>query len=162
MENWKTIEGFDEYEVSDLGRVRRAVAGINTHIGRILKPNTVTNGYRQVRLQRNGKPKNELLHRLVAKAFLPNPSNLPEVNHIHGKHDDAVSNLEWRTTIGNQQHAAQNGLKGEGVYFNKNSQKWRAYYYPTPYKEKHLGYFITKEQALAARNKAVTGMGFIL
>ena len=42
MENWKTIEGFDEYEVSDLGRVRRAVASINTHIGRILKPNTVT------------------------------------------------------------------------------------------------------------------------
>ncbi len=56
--------------------------------------------------------KSVLLHRIIAKAFIPNPDNLPEVNHIDGnKANNAVSNLEWCTAKQNSQHALINGLR---------------------------------------------------
>lgn len=62
-------------------------------------------GYRIIRLSKESTSKGFLVHRLVAKAFIPNPENLPEVNHIDGRHDNnCVENLEWVTSSQNKLH----------------------------------------------------------
>ena len=84
-EKWTT--GFDYY-VSDLGHVKNKY-------GRILKPEIRT-GYYSVDLMKNGKRYKFRIHRLVAEAFIPNPDNLPQVNHKdEDKLNNEASNLEW-------------------------------------------------------------------
>ena len=92
-EIWCPIKGFENiYEVSDQGRVRSLKFGKE----RILKPALTTQGYLIVGLCKNGEIKQCLVHRLVALAFIPNPDNLPEVNHKdENKENNSVQNLEW-------------------------------------------------------------------
>ena len=89
IEEFRDIPGYEGvYEVSNLGRVRRN--------GRILKPTNDRGGYLFVNLCKNGTRKTVKIHRLVAYAFLPNPQNLPQINHIdEDKTNNAVDNLEW-------------------------------------------------------------------
>lgn len=90
MEVWKVIDGYsDRYEVSNYGRVRSKDMVVNGRLqnchnkkGRILKPHTDKEGYKGVILCVNQKRKTFRLHRLVAAAFIPNPENLPEIDHI--------------------------------------------------------------------------------
>ena len=90
-EQWKTIQGYENYEVSSEGDIRNKK-------GKILKPGKNSCGYLYVVLYKNGKRKNFLVHRLVAIAFIPNPENKPTVNHIdENKENNDVSNLEWMT-----------------------------------------------------------------
>lgn len=91
MEIWKTIEGYPNYMVSNLGRVK----SLNYGKEKLLKPGF--NGrYYFVYFCKEGKQKNYKVHRLVAQAFIPNPNNLPEVNHIdENKTNNRVDNLEW-------------------------------------------------------------------
>lgn len=92
MEEWKTIEGYENYEVSTAGQVR------NKKTGKILKQWKNNRGYLKVNLCKNGKQKCFSVHRLVAIHFITNPHNLPEVNHINeNKEDNSVDNLEWCT-----------------------------------------------------------------
>ena len=150
LEQWKTITGFANYEVSNQGRVRRSG-------GKILSISTNPKGYSQVTLYTGGKQITQRVHVLVAKTFIPNPLSLPEVNHIEGDQKDncAVSNLEWRSGWGNKQHASQNGLgRGSGVRLYKRTGRWVAEYSPVG-KRKHLGYFATQEQATQARQTAM-------
>ena len=92
MEVWKEIHGYNErYEVSNYGRVRSNDMIVNGRLenchhkkGRILKPYTDKEGYKGVVLCVNQKRKTFRLHRLVAAAFIPNPDNLPEIDHIDG------------------------------------------------------------------------------
>jgi hypothetical protein len=78
---------------------------------RFLTPSINTNGYVQIKLWKDGKYKYTSVHRAIATAFIPNPDNKKEVNHINGiKHDNRVENLEWTTRSENIQHAANSGL----------------------------------------------------
>lgn len=105
MIEWRPIgetEGL--YEVSSAGDVRRA------ENKRILKSFLNHKGYPNVVMHKDGKPISSTVHRLVAKAFIPNPDQLPQVNHIDlNKQNNAVSNLEWITNDGNMHHAVMNG-----------------------------------------------------
>ena len=87
------------YQVSNLGRVSSR--------GRLLNPWTHNMGYYAVTLFRDGNAEKKLVHRLVADAFIPNPDNRPQVNHINGnKRDNRVENLEWCTNRENALHNA--------------------------------------------------------
>lgn len=106
MEIWKDIEGYENlYQVSNYGRVRSVDRYVNylrggkrLMKGKIIKQTSTTLGYKQVKLCKDGKSKNNLIHRLVAESFIPNQYNLPEVNHIdENKSNNRVDNLEWVT-----------------------------------------------------------------
>ncbi|AYJ76043.1 putative HNH endonuclease [Bacillus phage BSP14] len=110
IETWKNLKGIidngDNYAVNPQGQVK------NVLTEKLLKPTCNGNGYLGVALSLNGKVKRHLLHRVVAKAFIPNPEGLPEVNHLDGdKSNCAVRNLEWTTRSRNQQHAVNTGLQ---------------------------------------------------
>lgn len=89
-EIWKPIEGFEGfYEVSNKGRIR------TLRTNKIITPKNIK-GYSGVRLYANGKDHQLYIHRIVAKAFIPNPLNLPEVNHKdENTRNNCVDNLEW-------------------------------------------------------------------
>ncbi len=134
-EIWKDIEGYEGYyQVSNLGRVRsltrevRCGNSIRVFRERIRKPQIMSKGYYQLALLKNGKDKRFLIHRLVAYAFIPNPENKTEVNHINGvKTDNNVENLEWVTSRENSIHAVHTGLhnaiKGERHANSKLNRK---------------------------------------
>lgn len=123
-EEWKDIEGYEGfYQISNFGRVKSFVV---TKKGRIRK-GVPALGYPQVQLKGygNGTFETGKIHRLVALAFIPNPDNLPEVNHIKGNRGDCRAwRLEWSTASDNMKHAyrvlgKKNNLenqKGEGHY----------------------------------------------
>lgn len=103
-EVWKPIRGYvGYYEVSNFGRVRSLDRWITYKDGRkifyksvILQPAIATNGYYTVVLRKNNKSHTKTVHRLVAEAFIPNPQNLPEVNHKDfNKLNNFIGNLEW-------------------------------------------------------------------
>lgn len=97
IEIWRDIKDYEGlYQVSNFGRVRSLGNGnSNRSKVKILKPGN-TRGYLRVCLCKDGKEKNFLVHRLVAEAFIPNPLNLPQVNHkSEDKKDSRVENLEW-------------------------------------------------------------------
>jgi len=118
VETWKPIEGFSGYDISSLGRVRtywthpkNSGMGRNWMLGTtpVIKQITggvATNGYSKVELRRNGKAFHLRVHRLVAKAFIANPENHPEVGHKNAvRHDCRAANLEWTTRRDNMIHS---------------------------------------------------------
>lgn len=120
-EIWKDIEGYSNYQISNLGRVKSKERYTNVGIKniekvlrkeRILKPQYNTKKYFQVILyDEKQKPKTFKVHRLVAEAFIPKINGKEQVNHINGiKTDNRVENLEWVTDIENKRHAIENGL----------------------------------------------------
>ncbi len=111
-EIWKDIDGYESvYQISNLGRVRSLRDCNQKPREKILSPYKSHNGYLQINLVRREKKSTFKLHRLVAQAFIPNPENKPEVNHIDGnKSNNHISNLEWCTHSENMQHAVKSGL----------------------------------------------------
>jgi len=95
-----------KYELNKKGQV------FSVRSNKFLKPQLKTNGYLSVSFCENGKVKQHLVHRLVAKKYLPNPKNLPEVNHKNGiKIDNRLENLEWVSKSENEKHSYKVGLK---------------------------------------------------
>jgi hypothetical protein len=135
-EQWKPIRGYEGlYEVSNMGRVKsldqvsyRSNGITMCYIrqkGRLLKGRLVGSKkkkqYLGVLLCRNGKQENKKIHRLVAEAFIPNPNNYPQIDHIDGnKTNNTVSNLEWVTNEENMRRSWEKGLRS---YCGENSPR---------------------------------------
>jgi hypothetical protein len=115
-ERWLPAVGYENwYEVSDLGCVRRVRGGSGARLGlRVLYCNPA--GYLSLCLYREGCRSYELIHRIVAKAFLgPCPPGKREINHLDGnKSNNRPENLEWVTPKEQQRHASFLGLKARG------------------------------------------------
>ena len=129
-EIWKVINNYNGYyEVSNFGRVRSITRKIErtdpnnsnkkmlfTYKGKLIPFWITKKGYCRCTLNINGNKKNHLVHQLVAKSFLKNENNKPQVNHINCiKTDNTVENLEWVTNTENHLHAKENGL----LYYQK-------------------------------------------
>ncbi len=115
-ENFKIIHGYDNlYCVNQYGKV--ISPSYVDKSGKLRKQKELSvvkrgKGYCCVGLMKNGKQEHISLHRLVAEAFIPNPLELPQVNHKDGnKENNHVSNLEWCTNQENIIHAFKKGLK---------------------------------------------------
>ena len=108
-EEWRDIVGYEGlYKVSNKGRVKR-LQGKGCKQERILKPGKNRGGYLRVKFWKDGKGINYKVHRLVAQAFIPNPQDLPEINHKdENKENNCVENLEWITHKENINHGTRN------------------------------------------------------
>lgn len=114
-----------DYQISTFGRVKSTKDGHE----RILKPFVDKDGYLNIAFSKNRHVKKFKIHRLVALAFIPNPNNKPQVNHVFGnKMDNYVDNLEWCTDVENNHHAITIGLrkshKGTGRKLTDEQVAW--------------------------------------
>lgn len=117
-EIWAPVKGYEGfYEVSDTGKVKgidRMVVsknGLTRKKGIEIKTRVNNDGYIEVRLSKDSRTTTTFIHILIAKAFIPNPFNKSEVNHINGiKTDNRIENLEWSTHSENMKHAYKMGL----------------------------------------------------
>lgn len=113
----KVIPEFDRYLISQDGTVHSCVIGRGKKARnsgqpqRIIKPVKDTTGYLVVCLTDGTIKRNRSIHRLLAQGWIPNPNNLPHVNHIDGdKLNNALGNLEWVSVLGNTTHAIDMGM----------------------------------------------------
>lgn len=123
IEEWRPVPGYEGlYEASNTGKV----ASLNyngTGARRELKPIKKHHGYMVVRLYRKGEWKAIRLHRVIAKTFIPNAGNLPEINHIdEDPSNNAVSNLEWCTHKYNSTYGGHNKRISEALTNGKLSK----------------------------------------
>ena len=151
-EQWRDIEGFPDYMVSSLGRVKSRPRPRTR--GGILKQYMTTTGYWGIALWSDAKKKKPAkVHRLVAEAFIPNPDNKPYVDHIDGvPSHNFVSNLRWCTRSENMQNQKSNpgsSSQFKGVSFHKLTKKWRANI-RIDGNLKYLGLFENEEDAARA------------
>jgi hypothetical protein len=119
LKKWYPIKGYEDlYEITTTGEIK-GIDRIIIHSngkrqfikGRNIKVRKNNFGYFDTRLYKNGEKKSAFVHRLLAETFIPNPLNLPYVNHRNGiKSDNRIENLEWVSASGNAKHAYDMGL----------------------------------------------------
>ena len=151
-ERWGSVNGYLNYEVSWLGRVRNATTG------RILKARTSPHGYQRVDLYIDGKQKTHTIHQLVAREWVSNPGEKPFVDHIDGdRTNNHFENLRYATHTENARNACKTSKPTssihKGVDYNKQAGAWRARF-RTPGKRILLGYFASEREAAKAYNTA--------
>jgi hypothetical protein len=165
IESWRHVKGFKGYyKVSNCGRVKGLTrkAKYSNHIRTLNEAIIVApinaKGYREIKLCKDGKVKYTKVHILVAEAFIPNPLNLPQVNHKKGiKIDNRQTELEWMTNRQNCIHyrlEQKTSSKYVGVMWNPKANKWIARIKVNG-KNIHLGTFEIEEDAHKAYQKAL-------
>lgn len=123
-EIWEDIKGYEGlYQISNLGRVK-SLGNNKMRKEKILKPYILKKGnYLRIGLTNNGIRKMYLVHRLVAETFIPNPNNLPQVNHKdENTSNNCVSNLEFCDNLYNSNYGTRNkrlAEKRKGVLFSE-------------------------------------------
>ena len=124
MEEWKPVRNYEgKYMVSNTGEVK-SLNYRRTGKERILKGVDYGEGYLYVNLYKYGKGKQCMIHRLVAMAFIPNPDNLPEVNHKNeDKTDNRVENLEWCSRLYNNTYNGRAKKAGKKLRGRKQSEE---------------------------------------
>lgn len=141
-EVWKDVVGYEGlYAVSNKGRIKSLKRTVHHPINgksnlseRLRTTNPSKDGYCHISLNKESIISSLTVHRIVAKAFIPNPQNKPQINHINGvRNDNRVENLEWVTGSENVRHAFKNGLVPTG--------------------EQHKSSKLTEEQVLKIRKK---------
>ena len=157
MEEFRKIEGYDNYEVSNLGNVK------NIKRQTLLTQSLDKDGYRKLALFQNKKYTHFRVHRLVALMWLPNPLNKPVIDHIDGnKQNNNVNNLRWATFQENQfnKNLNSNSTSGvKGITFRKSSNKWEASIMLNG-KNIYIGKYTNLEEAKQARKtKAIELFG---
>lgn len=153
-EIWKPVEGYEGlYEVSSLGRVRsldRYDSNNHYRKGRILTLRTDKYGYLDVLLSSNNKVKRYKVHRLVAEAFIPNPDNLPQVNHLdEDKTNNRVENLEmctakYNSNYGSRKDRVRNSRIKNGTYTGLSREEYSKKWYQE-HKEHRKNYYQEKK-----------------
>lgn len=118
-EIWKDIPGYEPYQVSNLGRVRNnkelKTNRDATKRGKPLRTRLNRNGYEELKIRKDGKQIHMLVHRLVALAWIENPENKPEVDHIDTiRTNNCVNNLKWVNRIENR-----NNPKTQTKHYNQ-------------------------------------------
>ncbi len=152
-EKWLDIEGYEGYyQVSNLGRVRSLDrillrdSGSFKRKGVVLSDNKDTKGYNICGLCDSKGRGNGSVHRLVAQAFIANPENKPQVNHINGiKDDNRVENLEWCTSKENVNHSVLTGLHIAAKGSKQGSSKLTEKAAMEIYNMAHSGDFIQED-----------------
>lgn len=163
-EIWKDIKLYEGcYQISNLGRVKslsRTTSHNHVLPEIILKP-SLCRGYKIVCLRRNGRYYSGKVYRLVAEAFIPNPENHPQVNHVdEDKTNNCVNNLEWVSVKDNINHGTgkirrsitiRNSKFGQkrGVCWHNGNKKWMASIREHG-KKVFIGYYDDKEEAYLA------------
>lgn len=150
LEIWKDVKNYEGlYQVSNLGNIKSLDRIVETkNRGNYLRKGKLQNksinsfGYESVGFTINSKTKIFLVHRLVAIAFIENPENKPQVNHIDGiKTNNHVYNLEWNTCSENQKHSVRIGLSNP--------------HYPILRKELNGRSLLNENQVLEIRSKYI-------
>ena len=149
-ECWRNISGYLNYQISNVGRVRKA------DTGRILKPCIEKNGYYRINLCKDTVRKHYLIHRLVAHEFIENIDNKNIVDHIdHDLSNNTTINLRWTSNSENQMNRSKQqntSSKYKGVCFSVQHNKWLARIMLDG-KRKHLGFFTNEKEAAAKYNE---------
>ena len=117
--------GFEKnYAVSSKGIIYSFPRNGTSKHTREMKTSLNKYGYERISMHKDDKAYYKTIHRLVAEAFLPNPYNKPQVNHIDGiKTNNNVSNLEWATAKENKAHAVLNNLSSDIGKFNSDTKR---------------------------------------
>jgi hypothetical protein len=154
---WRLIDGFDDYAISRSGIV------MNDLTGRQMKPYLSNVGYLNIKLLTNeGLLQHQSIHRLVAKAFLVNTDMLPHIDHIdRNKRNNNVDNLRWSSVGDNQRNKLKyhsyndksTTSQFKGVSYNK-SKKWNASIRING-SNQHIGCFVDELEAANAWNEAM-------
>lgn len=173
-EIWKDIPGYEGYyQVSNLGNFKSLDRVINyrkgltrLYPGKSLLLEPTKDNYRRIVLMREGIKTRYMAHRLVALTFIPNPDNLPYINHKNGcKSNNAVENLEWCTASENSRHAIRTGLQKPELNIPSNSKAVicleTGVIYPTVHKAaKAIGVYVTSISRAIKKNRACKGYHF--
>ena len=136
MEEWRAVPGYEGlYEVSNKGNVKSLIKN------KIIKCFINRCGYRLVGLSKNGIRKKITIHRLVAQVFIPNPDNLPEVNHLdEDKSNNSVDNLEWCDRKYNNNYGTANIRRRETLIKNGYCTGLSREEYYKKWREEHKDY----------------------
>jgi hypothetical protein len=159
------IEGFPGYFITNFGRVFSAPNRM--HLSSWIELSKSFKEYFHSTLHKEGKKFPTDIHILVAEAFIPNPMNLPTVNHRDGdKSNNRADNLEWATYSDQRQHALSSGLRqlGEDWGIQKRGEGDKRFSLTMTFpreKKKYIGGFSTKEEARSVRDSMCLEHGLI-